>query len=169
MSRPAARWTLLLALALVTGTAGAADSSLIVQTKQLTLDAAYRIAHASLKACRDKGVQVAVTVVDRAGNPQVVLRDTFAPDLTLAVSRRKAYTAAEFGVATSKLQDRFKGAYSIGKLDQLMLAPGAVPIEAGGTRLGAVGVSGAPSGQTDEACARAGVKAVQTDLDMSGF
>ncbi|MFM1892131.1 MAG: hypothetical protein RLZ44_1208, partial [Pseudomonadota bacterium] len=39
--------------------------------------------------------------------------------------------------------------------------------EVGGALVGAVGVSGAPSGETDEECALAGIAAVQDDLEMA--
>jgi uncharacterized protein GlcG (DUF336 family) len=43
---------------------------------------------------------------------------------------------------------------------------GGVVIEAGGSLLGAVGVAGAPGGDKDEACAKAGVAAVQDKLEF---
>jgi len=47
-----------------------------------------------------------------------------------------------------------------------MMSPGGVPIQVGGALLGAVGVSGAPSGLTDEECARAGVDAIRDELEL---
>ncbi len=41
---------------------------------------------------------------------------------------------------------------------------GGVPVDAAGTMVGAVGISGAPSGQMDDTCARAGIEAVADDL-----
>ena len=49
----------------------------------------------------------------------------------------------------------------------VVMSAGGVPIEVGGSLLGGVGVSGAPTGETDQECAQAGVEAVQTDLEMS--
>jgi uncharacterized protein GlcG (DUF336 family) len=46
------------------------------------------------------------------------------------------------------------------------MSAGGLPIEAGGQLLGAVGVSGAPAGETDERCARAGIAKVIDDLEM---
>ena len=46
-----------------------------------------------------------------------------------------------------------------------MLA-GAVIVEAGGALLGAIGVSGAPGGDKDEACAKAGLEAIRDKLDF---
>jgi uncharacterized protein GlcG (DUF336 family) len=46
------------------------------------------------------------------------------------------------------------------------MSPGGLPVQAGGQLLGGVGVSGAPSGKTDEACAQAGIDQVIDDLEM---
>jgi uncharacterized protein GlcG (DUF336 family) len=43
----------------------------------------------------------------------------------------------------------------------VLLVAGGVPIVAGEEVVGAVGVSGAPGGDRDEACARAGVDAIK--------
>ncbi len=157
-------WVLALGLAL--GTAQAEEAPLTVSVPRLTLDAALTVARAALDACREAGVQVAVTVVDRGGHPQVVLRDVLAPDLTLAISRQKAYTAMTFARATSQLEGRFPGPYSVPKVDGVIIAAGGLPIAAGGRLYGGVGVSGAPSGELDERCARAGVDAVADELEM---
>jgi len=147
----------------------AADDSPVVSIKRLRMETALQIAQAAIAQCRKEGVQVAVTVVDRGGHPQVVLRDVLAMDLTLTVSRQKAYSALSFNSATSALEKRFTTMYAVPKIDGLVMSAGGVPITAGGTILGGVGVSGAPSGQTDEKCARAGVEAVSADLEMADF
>ena len=43
---------------------------------------------------------------------------------------------------------------------------GGVTIEAGGSLVGAVGVSGAPGGEADEACAKAGIEAVREKIEF---
>ena len=43
---------------------------------------------------------------------------------------------------------------------------GGVRVEAAGVTVGAVGVSGAPGGDADDACAKAGIAAVQDKLDF---
>jgi uncharacterized protein GlcG (DUF336 family) len=146
-----------------------ADEMLSVSVKRLTVESALKIAQATLQHCREQGIQIGVTVVDRGGHPQVVLRDTVAPDLTLTISRQKAYTALSFMAATSTLEDRFKSPFAVGKVDGLVMSAGGVPIEAGGILYGAVGVSGAPEGTTDEECALAGIEAIKADLEMSSF
>lgn len=150
------------------GTAQAEDPP-IIPIKRLSMEMAQQIAQAAVEACREEGVQVAATVVDRGGHPQAILRDVLAMDLTLTISRQKAYTALSFNSATSALEGRFDGAYAVPKIDGLVVSAGGLPITAGGTILGGVGVSGAPSGETDEKCAQAGIDAVSADLEMSAF
>jgi len=41
-----------------------------------------------------------------------------------------------------------------------------MPIESAGALVGAIGVSGAPGGEADQACARAGIAAIRDDLDF---
>jgi uncharacterized protein GlcG (DUF336 family) len=151
--------------------ASAAESSnetpVIINIKRMSLETALKIAHSAIDECRDQGVQVAVTVVDRGGHPQVVLRDVLAVDLTLEISRQKAYTAMSFGSSTSALASRFAQPFSVAKVDGVLPAAGGLPITAAGATIGGVGVSGAPSGKTDEQCAQAGIDAVEMDLEMA--
>ena len=142
-----------------------AEDNMVIQTKRMTMETAVAVAQATVEACREKGIQIGVTVVDREGVPQAVLRDTIAPTITLPISKGKAYTAVMFNVPTSDLSER--ASTPIGRVPGLVMSAGGVPIQVGGSLLGGVGVSGAPSGETDEECARAGVDAVQTDLEMS--
>jgi uncharacterized protein GlcG (DUF336 family) len=147
----------------------AEDQPLTVDIKRLSLETALRVAQATIQRCRQEGVQIAATVVDRGGHTQVALRDVLAPDLTLTVSRQKAYTAMAFNTPTSDLAGRFTDPFSVPKIDGLVTSAGGVPIQAAGTLFGAVGVSGAPSGETDELCAQAGVDAIIDDLEMAGM
>ncbi|MEM7020284.1 MAG: heme-binding protein [Pseudomonadota bacterium] len=137
---------------------------LVVNIKRMSMETALKIARASIEACRAKGIQVGVTVVDRGGHPQVILRDVLAPDLTLQVSRQKAYTAMSFNRATSEML--LGGANIISQVEGVLMAAGGVPIEFGGTLYGGIGVSGAPNGKTDEECAQAGLKAVAEDMEL---
>lgn len=143
------------------------DQPTVVNIKRMSLDVALRIGKAAIDQCRKEGVQVAVTVVDRGGHPQVVLRDVLAQDLTLRISKMKAYTAMSFNTPTSQLEGRFTSPFSIGKVEGLVMSAGGVPVQASGNIIGGVGVSGAPSGETDEKCAQAGVNAVIDDLEMA--
>ena len=144
--------------------AQAADAPLSVSVKRLSLESAQRVAQATIDECRKQGYQVSVTVVDRNGGPQVMLRDTLGPPVSVSISEDKAYTSANFTAASGGLK-RLKGS-PLYYRDGLAMLAGAVVIEAGGQVYGAVGVSGAPGGEIDESCAKAGVAAISEDLEM---
>ncbi len=55
----------------------------------------------------------------------------------------------------------------MGKTPGLVFSAGGLPIQAGGAIIGGIGISGAPSGETDEKCAQAGLDAIQDDLEMA--
>ncbi len=139
----------------------------IMDIKRLSMDTALRMATAAVEQCRKQGVQVGVTVVDRSGHPQVVLRDVLAMDLTLEMSRKKAYTAMSFNTATSQLGAR--AASPLANHDALMFSGGGLPVTAAGSILGGIGVSGAPSGEVDEVCAQAGIDAVAEELEWGAM
>jgi len=152
-------------LAGILATPSLAEEGMVVPVKRLSADTAVKIAQATLAECRKKGIQVGVTVVDRDGTVQAVVRDTIAAPLTLTISQQKAYTAANFNADTAAMADRANT--PVGRVAGLVMSPGGLPIEVGGSLLGAVGVSGAPSGETDAECAKAGIEAVKDDLEMS--
>ena len=159
--------TLILTFTLIgfSHSAAADEDSPYITIKRMTMETANAVALAAVLACREQGVQSSATVVDKNGTVQAVVRDTLAPPVSITVSRLKAYTAANFSVATSGLERQASS--SLANVPGLMMGAGGVLIEAGGTIYGAVGVSGAPSGETDEACAKAGVAVVIDDLEMA--
>ena len=142
-----------------------AEEAMTVSVKRLTMESALKVAQEAINACRKKGIQVGVTVVDRSGNTQVVLRDVLAPDVTLAVSYKKAYTAVSFSASTSALKRQANS--SLAHVENMFFGAGGLLIQAGGQLLGGVGVSGAPGGEQDEECAQAGINAIADDLEMS--
>lgn len=142
----------------------ASEAPLVLSTKRLTMESALKIAQGAISECRNKGIQVGVTVVDRNGQSQVMLRDVLAPFLTVEVSMKKAYTAAMFTAATSALQRQAQS--SLAHMDNMMFGAGGLPIQAGGEMYGGVGVSGAPDGKLDEECAQAGINAIKEDLEL---
>jgi uncharacterized protein GlcG (DUF336 family) len=131
--------------------------------------ARWRARRAALVDCQQRGYQVAVAGVDRAGVIQVVLRDRYAGPHTPATASGKAWTAATFRSSTSSLfaisQPGMMQA-GIRNLPGAVIIGGGLTVEAGGSLVGAVGVSGAPGGDADEACAKAGLEAIQDKLDF---
>ena len=121
-----------------------------------------------MKKCRDSGWQVAVAVVDRSGVVQVILRDRYAGPHTPRTAGGKAWTAVSFRSNTGALVDLTQPGkpQSGAHLPHVVVLGGGVIIEGGGQMLGAIGVSGAPGGEADEACAKAGIAAIQESLEF---
>ena len=137
--------------------------------RQLTPESALKAAQAALASCRASGYQVAVAVVDRQGLIQVQLRDRFAGPHTIEASAGKAWTAASTRTATAEVQRLTRPGEPLAALrnvPRITALAGGLPIEAGGSLLGAIGVSGAPGGDADEACAKAGIAAIADDLEF---
>jgi uncharacterized protein GlcG (DUF336 family) len=142
-----------------------AEEPMTANVARITADTANTIAVNAIKACREKGISISVTVVDRNGIVQVQMRDTVAPPVSLGISKKKAYTAVMFNVKGSQLEGRSNSPLTtLG--EGLAFMAGSTPIAAGGKLYGAVGVSGAPDGMDDEACAIAGLESVSDDLEM---
>jgi uncharacterized protein GlcG (DUF336 family) len=145
-----------------------AQESLVIH-KSLTPGIALELAQAALADCQKRGYQAAVAVVDRAGVVQVVLRDPYAGPHTPTTATGKAWTAATFRNSTSGLfaisQPGMMQA-GIRNLPGVVVIGGGLIVESGGSLVGAVGVSGAPGGDADEACTKAGLEAIQQKLDF---
>lgn len=137
-------------------------------TKQLTPETALKLAQAALESCRKSGFQVAVAVTDRSGVAQVMLRDRFAGPHTVDVAINKAWTAVSFRQDTLSFAKATANPEHSGPRNFLRVVAvgGGIPVSAGGAILGAVGVSGAPGGEADDACAKAGIATVQTDIEF---
>ena len=55
----------------------------------------------------------------------------------------------------------------LNEVDGIMILRGGVPIDAGGYRIGAIGVSGAPGGDIDEDCAKAALEKYAERLEFA--
>ncbi len=145
----------------------AADGHALFTTQSLTPEAAMKAATAALEKCRADGYQVAVAVVDRMGNMQVMVRDRFAGAHTPDTARRKAWTATSFRTNTTDLLDMTAPGQPQSGVRQItgaLMLGGGVMIEAAGSMVGAIGVSGAPGGELDDICAEAGIAAIEDDI-----
>jgi uncharacterized protein GlcG (DUF336 family) len=155
-------------LLLAAGTAVAADPATYTATL-LTPETAMKAAQAALAKCRADGFQVAVAIVDRSGVVQVVIRDRFAGAHTPDTATNKAWTAVSFRTNTAELQKLTQPgqpASGIRSLPRVVAVGGGVRIEAAGSTVGGIGVSGAPGGDADESCADAGIKAIADSLEF---
>jgi uncharacterized protein GlcG (DUF336 family) len=159
---------LALAIALALAAPARAEDAL-VSYKSLSTELALDLARAALAECRKRGYQAAVAVVDRFGVTQVMLRDRFAGAHTPATASGKAWTAASFRSNTTELVASTQPGMpqaAVRNLPGVVILGGGVLIEAGGSLVGAVGVSGGPGGDADDACAKAGIDAVRDRLDF---
>jgi uncharacterized protein GlcG (DUF336 family) len=149
--------------------AGAEEDKSFVIYRSLTPEVALELAQATLRACREAGYQAAVAVVDRGGALQVLLRDRLAGPHTPESARRKAFTAVSFRVNTGELGDATqagKEASGIRHHPEVLMMGGGMVVWSRGEVVGGVGVSGAPGGKADEACAQKGLEAIRDKLDL---
>ncbi|HZM95396.1 MAG TPA: heme-binding protein [Vicinamibacterales bacterium] len=162
MTRIAAAWA---ALGFVAVLSGPAHAQGVVMQRNLSLAMAKTIAEATLAECQAKGFHTSVAVVDRAGQPLVLLRDEQATVQTLEMSRRKAYTARMFRTSTLEFQKRTNDPELMPQRDvsDILALGGGVPILVGNEVIGGVGSSGSSQTQ-DDACAKAGIAKVVDQL-----
>lgn len=149
--------------------AGANAQQATYPVRTLTPEAALRAAGAALATCSKAGYQVAVAVTDRSGVPLVMLRDRHAGPHTPATATGKAWTSVTFRQDTlsfARVTQSGEASSGIRHLPGVVAIGGGRPIEAAGSQVGAIGVSGAPGGEADDVCAKAGIAAIQDELDF---
>ncbi|HVE49552.1 MAG TPA: heme-binding protein [Casimicrobiaceae bacterium] len=151
-------------------TAHAAEpSKLLSNYPTLTTAAALQAAQAALAICDKDGYTVAVAVVDRGGHPLAVLRNGLAGPHTTQTAINKAYTALSFRTDTTELAQSTQANRvnsGIRSLPNVVAVGGGMMIRAKGSLVGAIGVSGAPGGDADDACAKAGIAAISDALEL---
>ena len=145
----------------------AQDDGAFVDFQVLKPEVALEMANAAMMHCRNEGYQVGVTVVDRFGLPQVFVRDRFAGPHVYETSRRKAWTAVSFRTNTTDLDlatraDQTSGA--IRHLSEALPLGGGMMVDAAGSMVAGIGVSGAPSPALDDECAQAGIDAIADQI-----
>jgi uncharacterized protein GlcG (DUF336 family) len=151
--------------ALAFGLAPAANAQLL-EHKDLSLAVATTIALTAIETCKANGYAVSAHVLGREGQVIVALRNENAGLATWENSMKKAYTARTFARPSGEFAEGVKGNPNAGALWLTNIVPtqGALPIKIGNDTLGAVGISGAPGGEKDEACAKAGIDKVAAEL-----
>jgi len=159
----------LAAAAVAIALAAPADAQKMLATyPTLTTEAAQKAAQAALDHCRERGFTVAVAVVDRGGQPLALLRDNLAGAHTSNTAIGKAATAVSFRTDTSELAAMTQAGPQSGirGLPGVVAVAGGIVIRAKGALAGGIGVSGAPGGEADEACAKAGETAISDALEL---
>ena len=146
------------------GFATQAQAQVLISPRTISLDAAHQAAKATLDACRKNGFHVTVIVLDRNGRARVTLHDDNANPHTVENARRKAYTSLTFRVNTMEYGKRFTGENRPPMLEGITTAAGGMVIKAGNDVVGSIGVSGAPGGDKDQACAEVGLPTIADGL-----
>ena len=151
-----------IALATIACVLAAPASSQTVARKDLSIDGAVIIATTAMADCKAKGWPVSATVVGRNGEVLVQLRGDGTGPHTMQNSYLKAFTSRTFRIPSGDLQTRLKGDPTLGliHLSNVIANQGALPIKIGEETIGAIGASGAPGGEKDEVCVKAGIDQV---------
>jgi uncharacterized protein GlcG (DUF336 family) len=130
--------------------------------KDLTSSVAFTIAETAIETCKTNGYSVSVTIVGRSGEIILQVRGDNTGPHTVENSFRKAYTARTFRSPSGDFAARVKADPSLPlvHLSNVIANQGALPIKVGDDVIGAAGASGAPGGEKDEACVKAGLDKV---------
>ena len=147
----------------------AAAQKMLGSYASLSSVAAQQAAQAAFARCQKDGYTVAVAVVDRGGQPLVMLRDPLAGAHTSQTAIGKAATAVSFRTDTTELAANTqagKASSGIRQLPNVVAVGGGLMIRAKGSLVGGIGVSGAPTGDADDACAKAGIAAINDAIEL---
>ena len=152
-------------IAVACALAGPASAQLISH-KSRSASMALTMAQTAMDTCKTNGYAVSVTVVGRNGEVLVQLRGDGTGPHTMENSFRKAYTSRTFRIPSGDLNTRLKADPSLGliHLSNVIANQGALPIKVGEETIGAIGASGAPGGEKDEACVKAGIEKIAAML-----
>ena len=140
----------------------------VVSDKSIGMELARDIANETILACRNDGYHVSAVVVDRHGLIRASLRDDLASRFTLEIAERKA----NMTVMAWTDSGQFKNARSdirqeLNHISGLIVMEGGIKIVSGGYNVGAVGVSGAPGGDKDAACANKALKKLNERIEFA--
>ena len=140
----------------------------LISVMRLSPDLALEMVKAAVKACRKDGYQVTAVVVAPDGAEVALMRDAHASRFTIQVAREKANAVILSGIASGQFRDnRHDIQQEMNHVAGILVLQGGLPITAGGYRLGAIGVSGAPGGDRDEVCARKALDKFQERLEFA--
>lgn len=152
--------------------AGPAAAQDVVTAHRLSAALASEAVTEAVAACAKQGYKVTAAVIDYDGVEQAMLRGDGAMMTTVDAARDKAYTAMMLGStrgesSSGEVAKRMGDSVSPGglaKLPHVLLAQGALVIRLGNEAIGAIGVGGAPGGDKDEGCAKAGLDKISARL-----
>lgn len=131
----------------------------------LPVSLALRALQAGLAHCEKDGYRIGISIVDRSGVVRAIARGDGAPPHTIDSSRKKAYTAVGFRRSTTDVVTLMAETPALQGLqdmnDEVLALGGGLPIVFVGEVVGGIGVAGAPGGHLDDACAQAGLDAIE--------
>ena len=140
----------------------------IVSAPNIGMELARDIANESVAACREDGYQVSAVVVDRYGLLRAALRDDRAARFTLEIAERKANMTVMAWMNSGQFkQARPDIRQELTQMDGLIVMEGGIRIVSGGYNIGAVGVSGAPGGDKDAACAEKALEKLNERIEFA--
>jgi uncharacterized protein GlcG (DUF336 family) len=136
------------------------------RAKGPALAPSVQAAQAAVAACLANGYKVTALITDSAGDPVVLLSGDGVAVRTQAIAKSKVAAALKYRMSSGEVAARAK---TDPKLDAEIKADpaigtarqGAVLVMSGADILGAFAVSGAPGGDKDEACVKAGMDKVK--------
>lgn len=153
---------------LLSGATFQASANDVLTVKNVGMELARDLANDAVTACRKKGYQVSAVVVDRNGILRAALRDDLAARFTLQIAEEKANAVVMAGIPSGefrKIREDIRP--ELNHIDGLIIMEGGLQISAGGYRIGAIGVSGAPGGDIDEECAQEALVNAEDRLEFA--
>ncbi len=140
----------------------------VITHRNIGMDLARDLANEAVSACRKDGYHVSAVVVDRFGILRAALRDDIASRFTLQIAEEKANAVVMAGIPSGQFRDnRGDIRPELNHINGIIMMQGGLPINAGGSRIGAIGVSGAPGGERDEACAARALEKMMERLEFA--
>ena len=153
------------AAGLICASASAQNTPGLISERSISANTAMELATTALEKCRADGYKVTITVLNRHARTAVVLSDDGVNPHTIENSLRKAYTAFTIRMPSVELGKRPQpGLSAFMQLEKITPGEGGLPIFAGKELIGAVGISGAPGGEKDSACAQAGMDKIAKSI-----
>ena len=139
----------------------------VISHRYIGMELARDLVNEAISVCRKDGYHVSAVVVDRFGILRAALRDDIASRFTLQIAEEKANAVVMAGIPSGQFRDK-RGDIrpELNHINGIIMMQGGLPINAGGSRIGAIGVSGAPGGEKDELCA---VKALEKVMERLEF
>jgi uncharacterized protein GlcG (DUF336 family) len=149
--------------------AGSAQAEDVLSVKNIGMELSRDLVNEAVLACREMGYQVSAVVVDRNGLVRAVLRDDLAARFTLQIAEEKANAVVMAGVSSAEFRNnRGDIRPEMNHVEGILMMEGGLEIATGGYRIGAIGVSGAPGGDIDEACAKKALEKLAERIEFAG-